>query len=91
MTSKELAREVSLRTGYYANACYEIIQETFKVMSDTLASYESISVSNFGTFSVYDRQPRNIYNHATKEVNYIDGYKCPKFTPSASLKDVVRS
>lgn len=90
MTGKELAREVSLRTGYYANACHAIIQEAFKVMGDTLAAHENITISHFGTFSVYDRQPRNLYNHVTHEVDHIDGYKYPKFSPSATLKRVVK-
>lgn len=90
MTGKELARETSLRTGYTIKVCDEIIQEMFSVMRDTLAAYEEVKVPKFGTFSVYDRRPRNLYNHATHEVNHIEGYKCPKFLPSAQLKEAVR-
>ncbi len=91
MTGKEIVRETALRTGYTIAVCDEIIKEAFKVMAGALESYDYVKMKNFGTFEVYDRIPRDIYNFATKEVNHIDGYKSIRFIPAAQLKEAVRS
>ena len=90
MTQSELVKEASYSTGYTQAVCDEIIREAFNIIFKTLESYDNVKIPGFGTFSVYDRKSRNLYNHKTHEVNYVEGYKYPKFNPSAQLKEAVK-
>ncbi len=59
------------------------------VVSETLASGESIPIIGFGTFEVKERAERQGRNPATNEPMVIKASKSPKFKPSKILKDAV--
>ena len=62
MTKKELIHEVAYETGISISDSKEIVDAVFKILTSTLISGENVSIANFATFKVVDRESRMIHS-----------------------------
>lgn len=76
--------------GYTKKDANTIIDDIFDLITDILASGESVMVSGFGTFEVVEHAGREITAVNTMEKSWVPPYKNPKFTPGKTLKRAVR-
>ncbi|NJP06458.1 MAG: HU family DNA-binding protein [Chloroflexaceae bacterium] len=67
-----------------------VIEMALKVIADTLAQGEKVTLTGFGTFEVRDRQEREGVNPQTREKITIPATKTPGFSASSTLKEQVK-
>ena len=65
------------------------IESIVRSVSAALKRGDDVTVSGFGTFSVYERRARNGRNPQTGSVIKIKSRRVAKFTPGVDLKRVV--
>ena len=68
-----------------------IVNAIFDMIEDELCDKNSVSISNFGTFSVVDKAQRVGHNLRTKEQIIIPATKAVRFSASKNLKDKVKA
>ncbi len=90
MTKKELIRELAEKNDITVKDSEELVNSVFDIITDHLASGESILISNFGTFEVRTRAKRKGINPSTGETIEIEEQKTPAFKAGKQLKDRLR-
>lgn len=68
-----------------------VIDTALKVIEDTLAKGDKVTLTGFGTFEVRDRQEREGVNPQTREKITIPATKTPGFSASSTLKEAVKN
>ncbi len=61
------------------------VYKTFEIMSDALRDNKKVVISNFGTFKVKDRMPRQMRNPKTNQRVMVGPRKSIRFKPSKKL------
>ena len=61
------------------------VLKTFELMAEALRSNEKVVISNFGTFKVKDRMPRQARNPKTNQKVMVGPRKSIRFKPSKNL------
>ena len=68
-----------------------IVDAIFTAVKDRLARGEKVMITNFGTFQVVRRAPRQGINPATGGGLVIEGHRAITFRPSPSLQQLLNS
>lgn len=89
MNRKELIDALANKTGSTKAAAEQNIAALIEVISETLATGESISLIGFGTFEVRERAARTGRNPKTGAELKISASKTPAFKPGATLKTAI--
>jgi len=89
MNKSDLIRKVAERTGKSGNATKIIINGFIDVVSETLASGDSVNLPGFGKFYVKERGEREGVNPQTGEKIKIKPHKAPLFRAGETLKQKV--
>lgn len=89
MNKAELVAALAAETGK-KNESAEFLNAFTKVVTETLAKGEKISLVGFGTFEVKDRPARTARNPRTGEAVEIAASKAPVFKAGKALKDAVK-
>jgi nucleoid DNA-binding protein len=93
MTLKQLARKVSDITSTPEKTARLVVEEAFDVITDALASGESVRIPYFGRFTTSTYQRRtilNILNNRCQNVYQVAEHPVPKLIPWSTLKYKVR-
>ena len=90
MSRGQLIREVARRTDYTIAVCDEIIKETFNTMADELEGHGEVRIPAFGRFVCKMFAGRHMTLPSGDSYMSEDHLE-PKFLPSATLKQRVRS
>ena len=88
MNRLELIREMSKHLTTEKEAKLAVIK-IFELMAGELRSNKKVVISNFGTFKVLERAPRQGINPATGEAVIIEGHRAVSFRPAPLLQEVV--
>lgn len=91
VTMPRLAAMLSAATDKPKKLCEDFIRELFTIISDELASGESVRVRSLGSFKLVDVEPRKSVNVSTGEEYLIPAHKKVFFTPSRELAARVNS
>ena len=88
MNKKEIIDKVSKLSKVSKMNCELVFDNIFKVMSDYfIKENESLTITNFGTFKISKRKPRNGRNIITQEKILIKSHKTITFKISNKLKE----
>ncbi len=66
-----------------------LVDAIFTAVKDRLARGEKVMITNFGTFQVVERAPRQGINPATGGGLVIEGHRAVTFRPSPSLQELL--
>ena len=81
---KDIATDLSFKTGYSVNYSQKLINELLKVIIKNI-SYDNLILKNFGVFRIIEKKKRIGRNPKTKEEYVIPNKKTIKFIPSKNL------
>lgn len=86
-----LADALAARMGLSRGVAYEAVENLFEVVAETVAQGGSVSVTNFGSFSRTERQPRMARNPHTGDPIQVPPRKAVKFVVSPRLRAFANS
>ena len=81
---KDIAKDLSFKTGYSVNYSQKLIDELIKVIINNISS-NSLILKNFGVFKIKEKKKRIGRNPKTKEEYVIPNKKTIRFIPSKNL------
>ena len=85
----DIVDHVAIRTGYTKKDVRVIFDAMLQDMRDELAAGNKITLVDFGSFEVRERQAREGVKPGTTERIRIPAKKYPAFKPGKSLKEAV--
>jgi DNA-binding protein HU-beta len=88
MDKRELIKAASIDSGLIQNDVRRSLESVLKCMMTALENGESISLNNFGTFSVKEMKARNSRNPSTGESIVVPSKKVIKFKIAPAYKPV---
>ena len=86
MTKNDLAREVAVSEKLHLSTAVKAVDGIFRVIKETLAKGEEVTLRGFGTLSVVQREERNAVHFKTKEPIVVPAHRSVKFRISKELK-----
>jgi integration host factor subunit alpha len=89
MTKAEIVERVHQKTGYTKKDSFELVEQVFVLMKDTLSGGENLKLSGFGNFVVKKKADRRGRNPQNGEIITIEARRIIIFKPSAILKNVI--
>jgi len=87
----EFIRAVADRTGETQAVTARVINETLKLIGESLRDGDKVVLTGFGTFEMRRRSSRRGINPQTREPITIDPSATPGFTASATFKGLVNA
>lgn len=91
MTKNDLAREVAVSEKLCLSTAVKAVDGIFRVIKETLAKGEEVTLRGFGTLSVVQREERNAIHFKTKEPIVIPAHRSVKFRISKELKETLNN
>ena len=89
MTKAEIVERVHQKTGYTKKDSFELVEQVFVLMKDTLSGGENLKLSGFGNFVVKKKADRRGRNPQNGEIITIEARRIIIFKPSAIHKKVI--
>ena len=87
LTKRDIARAIhEAAPGISISEAVGLVDSMFEAMKDRLARREKVMITNFGTFQVVDRAPRQGINPATGGGLVIAGHRAVSFRPAPALE-----
>lgn len=90
MTKAELVQEIAKKTGFDKQDVSIIFEAFMKTVKEKLAVGESITLREFGTYSVKKTAERTARNPKSGEKIIVKAGYVPKFTAAKRLKKIVK-
>nr|DAM61226.1 MAG TPA: DNA binding protein [Caudoviricetes sp.] len=87
MTKNDLAREVAVSEKLHLSTAVKAVDGIFRVIKETLAKGEEVTLRGFGTLSVVQREERNAVHFKTKEPIVVPAHRSVKFRISKEFKE----
>lgn len=91
MTKNDLAREVAVSEKLHLSTAVKAVDGIFRVIKETLAKGEGVTLRGFGTLSVVQREERNAVHFKTKEPIVVPAHRSVKFRISKELKELLNN
>ena len=90
LTKRDIARAIHDADAQISIAeAVSLVDGIFAAIKDRLARGEKVMITNFGTFHVVYRAPRQGINPATGGGLVIDGHRAVSFRPSPSMQGLL--
>ena len=89
LTKKDLVNLVYMQIGFSKIISENLINEFFSIIVDNLKNEKKVKISNFGTFSIRQKNSRIGRNPKTKEVKIISARDVVLFKPSKEFKEIL--
>ncbi len=91
MTKNDLAREVAVSEKLLLSTAVKAVDGALRVIKETLAKGEEVTLRGFGTLSVVQREERNAVHFKTKKPIVVPAYRSVKFRISKELKELLNN
>ena len=92
LTKRDIARAINAAAPEISiSEAVSLVDVLFTAMKDRLAAGEKVMVTNFGTFHVVERAPRQGINPATGGALIIDAHRAVSFRPSPALLELLNA
>lgn len=91
MKKNDLAREVAVSERLHLSTAFKAVDGVLRVIKETLAKGEEVTLRGFGTISVVQREERNAVHFKTKEPIVVPAHRSVKFRISKELKDLLNN
>lgn len=82
----DIVENVSKLTGIDNKVANKLVTAVFATILDSLASEESVMITNFGTFEVKYKKGHNAKDPRTQQSVYVDTHLHPSFHFSESIR-----
>lgn len=90
LTKRDIARAIHHSDAQISIAeAVSLVDGIFAAIKDRLARGEKVMITNFGTFQVVNRAPREGINPATGGGLVIEGHRAVSFRPSPSMQGLL--
>ena len=89
LTKKDLVNLIYMQIGFSKHVSENLIDDFFQTIIDNLSKEGSLKLSNFGTFTIRQKQSRIGRNPKTKKETMITKRNVVLFKPSKTFKDFV--
>lgn len=89
MKKSELAAALAAKLDMPKTRAAQIVDTVIETITETLCNDESVTLTGFGTFLVFNRAEREGRNPTTGEPITIAAGKVPKFKPGKMLKEAL--
>ena len=89
LTKKDLVNLVYMQIGFSKQISESLIDEFFSLIVASLKKEKIIKISNFGTFSIREKNSRIGRNPKTKEKKIISKRNVVLFKPSKDFKKMI--
>tara|TARA_B100001057_G_scaffold211848_1_gene212258 strand:+ start:1119 stop:1418 length:300 start_codon:yes stop_codon:yes gene_type:complete len=89
LTKKDLVNLIYMQIGFSKQVSENLIDDFFQTIIENLLKEKTLKISNFGTFSIRQKQSRVGRNPKTKKEAIISKRKVVLFKPSKDFKDFV--
>lgn len=86
MTKADIVQIVWEKIGYSKKETFDMVEDVFEIILDTLANGEKVKISDFGNFEVRQKKTRKGRNPQTGEAIEISARRVLIFKPSVTLK-----
>lgn len=86
MTKADIVQTVWEKIGFSRKETFDMVDEVFEIIQDTLINGEEVKIANFGNFEVRQKKSRKGRNPQTGEALEISARKVLSFKPSVMLK-----
>ena len=89
LTKKDLVNLIYMQIGFSKHVSENLIDDFFQTIIDNLSKEGSLKLSNFGTFTIRQKQSRIGRNPKTKKETMITKRNVVLFKQSKTFKDFV--
>lgn len=89
MTKAEIVARVHEAVGCSKKDSFDLVEQVFKTLKETLESGEKIKIAGFGNFTVRKKTARRGRNPQTGEEITISARRILNFKPSVLLKKAI--
>lgn len=89
MAQSNRLQQLLYEKGYLKKDAKVIIKDVFDCITQLLIEEENVQIHKFGTFYIHASESRRGTNPQTHELLMVPASKCPKFTSSISLKELI--
>ena len=89
LTKKDLVNLVYMQLGFSKLISENLIDDFFQTIIENLSKEKSLKLSNFGTFTIRQKQSRIGRNPKTKKETMITKRNVVLFKPSKTFKDFI--
>jgi integration host factor subunit alpha len=89
MTKAELVSIVCDQCSFSRQESFQIVEQVFQILKETLERGEKVRISGFGNFIPREKRPRKGRNPKTGEALTISGRRVVTFKPSAIMRKAV--
>jgi integration host factor subunit alpha len=90
LTKRDIARAIhEVDPNISIAEAVGMVDAIFEIIKERLARGEKVMVTNFGTFQVVERAPRQGINPSTGGGLVIDAHRAISFRPSPTLQDLL--
>jgi len=89
ITKAELVSIISDKSSFSRQESFQIVEQVFQILKETLERGEKVKISGFGNFVSREKRPRRGRNPQTGESVTISGRRVLTFRPSAILRKAV--
>ena len=89
MTKAELVSIVCDKCSFSRQESFQIVDQVFQILKETLEKGEKVKISGFGNFITREKRPRKGRNPQSGEQIMISGRRVLTFKPSAILRKAV--
>ena len=89
LTKKDLVNLIYMQIGFSKQVSENLIDDFFQTIIENLLKEKTLKISNFGTFSIRQKQSRVGRNPKTKKEAIISKRKVVLFKPSKDFKEFV--
>lgn len=91
MTKNELAKELAVSEKLHLSTAVKAVHGIVRILKETLAKGEEITLRGFGTLSPVKREERNAIHFKSKEPITIPAHRSVKFKISKELKALLNN
>lgn len=91
MTKNELAKELAVSEKLTLSTAVKAVDGIVRIMKESLAKGEEITLRGFGTLSPVQREERNATHFKTKEPIVVPAHRSVKFKISNELKNTLNN
>ena len=89
LTKKDLVNLIYMQIGFSKQVSENLIDDFFQTIVENLSKEKSLKLSNFGTFTIRQKQSRVGRNPKTKKETIISKRNVVLFKPSKVFKDFI--
>ena len=89
LTKKDLVNLIYMQIGFSKQISENLIDDFFHTIVENLSKEKSLKLSNFGTFTIRQKQSRVGRNPKTKKETIISKRNVVLFKPSKVFKDFI--